>query len=141
MQIEHPSKTLTEAMGAAIHRDLSPIRYQRWTAAMKKEGIDPRDAPYAERRPRYEELEVVMFPEQWSSTALGYGGIGGAAMTPAYTVVVMCRRNQEACIYWGCDRLGLKLDLQEPKDIKDLEYILENRSSHIQARTRRSKTS
>ena len=40
-----------------------------------------------------------MFPETWPSTALGFGGIGGAAITPAYTVVVLCQRT--AAVYWG----------------------------------------
>lgn len=52
------------------------------------------------RRPSADECEVVaMFPQTWGSTALGFGGIGGAAMTPAYTVVVRGPAGQEA-VYW-----------------------------------------
>lgn len=34
------------------------------------------------------EIDVVMFPQTWGSTALGFGGIGGRAITTAYTVVI-----------------------------------------------------
>jgi hypothetical protein len=40
-----------------------------------------------------------MFPETWASTALGFGGMGGSAMTPAYTVVVA--RPKLALVYWA----------------------------------------
>lgn len=33
------------------------------------------------------EFEAEMFPQTWSSTALGFGGIGGQAITTAYTTV------------------------------------------------------
>lgn len=33
-------------------------------------------------------LDWYAFPQTWSSTALGFGGIGGAAMTRAQTVIV-----------------------------------------------------
>lgn len=29
-----------------------------------------------------------MFPQAWGSTSLGFGGIGGQAMTSAYTTVI-----------------------------------------------------
>lgn len=32
-------------------------------------------------------LLVEVFPQLWSSTALGFGGIGGQAMTTAYTTI------------------------------------------------------
>lgn len=41
------------------------------------------------RRPRQDELTVVaFFPQIWGSTAMGFNGIGGAAITTAYTVVL-----------------------------------------------------
>ena len=32
-------------------------------------------------------FEAEMFPQTWGSTALGFGGIGGQAITTAYTTV------------------------------------------------------
>jgi hypothetical protein len=52
------------------------------------------------RRPAVHEITVVgMFPQTWSSTALGFGGIGGQAITTAYTVVLEC--NSEYAVYFG----------------------------------------
>ena len=36
----------------------------------------------------YPEFEMTMFLQTWGSTALGFSGIGGQAMTSAYTTVV-----------------------------------------------------
>lgn len=35
------------------------------------------------------EFEFYMFPQIWGSTSLGFGGIGGQAMTSAYTTVIV----------------------------------------------------
>jgi hypothetical protein len=42
-----------------------------------------------------------MFPQMWGSTALGFGGIGGAAMTSAYTVIVFGCNRTDACVYFN----------------------------------------
>ncbi len=53
------------------------------------------------RRPTAYEITVVaMFPQQWSSTALGFGGIGGQAFTTAYTVV-LCGPMGDHLVYFG----------------------------------------
>lgn len=44
-------------------------------------------------RPMVSDLTIIHFPQTWGSTALGFGGIGGAAMTTAYTTVIICRNN------------------------------------------------
>lgn len=35
------------------------------------------------------EFEFYMFPQVWGDTSLGFGGIGGQAMTSAYTTVIV----------------------------------------------------
>lgn len=40
-----------------------------------------------------------MFPQLWPSTALGFGGIGGQAMTTAHTAVI--RHGDVCAIYFG----------------------------------------
>lgn len=55
-------------------------------------------APY-KGRPTISDLEIIHFPQTWGSTALGFGGMGGAAMTTAYTTVILCRGN--AAIFFG----------------------------------------
>ena len=59
------------------------------------------------RRPDMDDIEVVgMFNQLWGSTALGFGGIGGQAMTNAYTVVLSC--GTEHAVYFG-GRFAYKL--------------------------------
>lgn len=61
-------------------------------------------------RPTEREVRVVMFPQIWGSTAKGYGGMGGAAMTEAYTVVVSTR--SDACVYFQSSTLAYRVDLR-----------------------------
>lgn len=80
---------------AALLRDLSDVKeqlYARIDGKRQPSGTRP-------RRPHAGEIEVYSFPQEWSSTALGFGGIGGQAFTTATTVVVACR--DEACVYFG----------------------------------------
>lgn len=45
-----------------------------------------------DRMQRYKEagiFEVYVFEQTWGSTALGFGGIGGSALTTAWTHVIM----------------------------------------------------
>ena len=46
------------------------------------------------------EFDVYAFPQLWGSTALGFGGIGGQAMTEALTVVVIHRTSHIAGVYF-----------------------------------------
>jgi hypothetical protein len=49
-----------------------------------------------------ENLYWYSFPQLWGSTALGFGGIGGACMTTAQTVVVMTHDGVgKAAVYFG----------------------------------------
>jgi hypothetical protein len=43
----------------------------------------------------------AMFTQTWSSTALGFGGLGGAAITSAYVVVLDSHQGKGFCVYFG----------------------------------------
>lgn len=119
-------QTLHLALGAAIHRDLPQIQYEQrdWEAEhLLRERVGREEfarlqaagqlppARQRVRRPGEEEVDVVMFPQTWGSTALGYGGIGGAAVTTAYTVVVQSQG--VACVYFGGDHLAYTVPVSE----------------------------
>jgi hypothetical protein len=119
MRIGLPFDALHEAIAAATHRDFSEITYedrdwdayrgmnaQEQVAAMKSKTIP---MVTKTRRPFSDELEIIMFPQTWGSTALGYGGMGGAAMTAAYTIILSFHL-QTYCVYFGCGRLAYKLE-------------------------------
>ncbi len=91
--------SLAAALYGALLVDLPPVDYRQWTPAMKRRGVNAEDAPTVQRRPREDECEVRHFLHTWGSTALGFGGIGGCAMTSAYTTVVM--RGHDAAVYFA----------------------------------------
>ena len=111
MQIGSPIEAVSSAIYHAAHIAFSDIHYQdRDWDALQALGLEERqkvrlnnDYPLVSkvRRPEVREVQVTaMFPQTWPSTALGFGGIGGAAMTPAYTVVVRGPTGQ-AAVYWA----------------------------------------
>lgn len=48
------------------------------------------------------DFEMYSFEQIWPSTALGFGGIGGAAMTAAQTYVFIPKQKTDKCfVYFG----------------------------------------
>lgn len=91
------------AFPALAHRMRDYQAMEGWSQEKRYEASKNGTVPYIDttRRPEVSECEVVaMFAQTWGSTALGFGGIGGAAMTPAYTVVVRSPDGTFA-VYWA----------------------------------------
>lgn len=136
MQLSSSVNSLAKSLYSALHVDLSDIyylnrdwdKYNDLSEADKKECIKNNTCPMIEkiRRPSEYDVEVFsMFAQTWGSTALGFGGIGGAAMTQAYTVIIYCRSLGEFTVYWNGDFAykvlaknedGLKLFLEDVKN-------------------------
>ena len=95
-----PITSMALAIGHAIHVGLPAVVVDMYE--WDRTYIPPTRIKVAdsERRPHMGEVEVYQFPQQWSSTALGFGGIGGQAFTTAPTTIVMDARNN-ACVYFG----------------------------------------
>lgn len=54
------------------------------------------------RRRIVEKYTIYDFDQMWASTALGFGGIGGSAMTTARTYVLIPASDEEkAYVYYG----------------------------------------
>jgi hypothetical protein len=80
-------------------RDFEKIRAAK-TAEEKAQALHATTP--AHRRPTTRDFGVYsMFTQTWGSTALGHGGMGGAAMTTAYTVVLDCYATGEFLVYFG----------------------------------------
>lgn len=110
MQLKSPIEAVSAAIYHAAHIAFPDIHYQDrdWEAleniplAERKKIMIDDTYPMVNkvRRPQPSEVEVVaMFSQTWGSTALGFGGMGGAAMTRAYTVVVRSPTGDVA-VYW-----------------------------------------
>lgn len=131
MQLGSPIDAVAAATFHAAHIAFSDVHYQtRDWAAVEGLSMEERrkvqlDNSYPMldqvRRPDISEIQVTaMFPQMWGSTALGFGGLGGAAMTPAYTVVVTGPSNQVA-VYWG-GRHAYTLDMNTISDQQRADF-------------------
>jgi hypothetical protein len=87
MRAGDPITSLAMSVTRAIDRDLPDIEFER------------RDGSKSRRRPHEGEIDVHLFPQTWGSTALGFGGIGGASMTTGDVVVVM--QGAAAAVYFA----------------------------------------
>lgn len=66
-------------------------------------------------------IDVHSFPQTWGSTALGYDGIGGSAMTTAQTIVLYNSKANIVRVYFGSDRLAYQIDNPTEEFFKDLD--------------------
>jgi len=108
--VDNPFRDLHEALAHAQYEGFSDIEYETRdfeaiqkakTAAEKAEALH-KTTP-AVRRPHSSRDFWVhsMFPQSWGSTAMGHGGMGGASMTTAYTIILECPFTQEFLVYFG----------------------------------------
>lgn len=111
MQLPSPIATVASALHHAAFVALPLVSYQTrdlaamrgWSSDKRMEAMRTKTEPMKNvvRRPDETQCEVhAMFTQTWGSTALGYGGIGGAAMTPAYTVIIAGPEGHLA-VYWN----------------------------------------
>lgn len=139
MNLSSPILCLHAALASALHKDLLPVEHQvpdydAIAKARKKGQPEPglRERPYklTKMRPREDETETILFPQTWGSTALGYGGMGGAAITTAYTVVVRTRAS--ACVYFGqSGRLAYLVNLQDCTEEQRKAFIADLHSHNL----------
>lgn len=53
------------------------------------------------KRTTCDQFEIYIFEQIWPSTSLGFGGIGGSAITLANTYVFICTYCNKAFVYFG----------------------------------------
>lgn len=89
--------SLAHAIFSACLKDLPDMHYQ-----YRKPGQPESATVNKSRRPdHYDLMSVVLFQQMWGSTALGFGGMGGAAMTTA-DVVIVEGPDMARAVYFGC---------------------------------------
>ena len=84
-------KQVLPAIAAALEADLPEIEHSffRGGKIVKEMG-----------RPTQHDVEIYAFPQSWSDTSLGFGGMAGQAFTSAYTTVVISEL-RHAVVYIG----------------------------------------
>ena len=61
-------------------------------------------------RPTIDDFELHTFEQTWGSTALGFGGIGGQAMTRARTYVFIPVSCNQKCFVYFAGRFAYAVD-------------------------------
>lgn len=102
--LDSPVQLLSDCLADVIYEDRLPQidylnrNWDEWKKLSSQERANIDELTYenrpdlwinCQRKPRKSDVKIIaFFPQVWGSTALGFGGIGGAAMTTAYTVVI-----------------------------------------------------
>ena len=74
------------------------------------EVTDFKREKHAKRPTQYDIQGIEVFQQMWGSTALGFGGIGGAAMTTC-NVIIITGPMGDRCVYFGS---GFAYHIQRP---------------------------
>lgn len=113
----NPLTALAGALNAACARDLPAIRYlvmdeaaftmlpveeRRVVAAEERRtGVYAGPTRTMTRRPHQEECSVVIFPQTWATSAMGYDDSGVTESSTGYTIVVECAAAGARAVYFG----------------------------------------
>lgn len=65
---------------------------------------------YTEEHPKIDDFELYTFNQTWGSTALGFGGIGGQAITSARTYVFIPMTCNQRCFVYFAGKFAYSAD-------------------------------
>jgi hypothetical protein len=133
MNAHNPIETLAGCMAHAAYEAFPEYKYQdrdwakhdKWRATLTREEMKTAVAPadcFVEktRKHTFYDLTVYsMFPQTWSSTALGFGGIGGQAITSAYVCIIESNLVGGYAVYFG-GRLAYVINRPNEKFMEDV---------------------
>jgi hypothetical protein len=114
-----------EAFPEYRYQDRNWALHDRWRATLTREEMKTAVAPpecFVEktRKHTFYDLTVyAMFPQSWGSTALGFGGIGGQAITSAYVCVIESNLVGGYAVYFG-GRLAYVINRPNEKFMTDI---------------------
>jgi hypothetical protein len=98
--LQNPVGTLASCLAHAMYQGFPEIVYETRDWSRSKE--EPMAMVSKTRHHSEYDVEVyAVFAQVWASTALGFGGLGGQAITTAYTTVLRSSVTDEFCIYFG----------------------------------------
>jgi hypothetical protein len=133
MNATNPIETLAGCMAHAAYEAFPEYKYQdrnwakhdKWRATLTREEMKTAVAPadcFVEKSRKHSLYDLTvynMFPQTWSSTALGFGGIGGQAITSAYVCIIESNLVGGYAVYFG-GRLAYVIDRPNEKFIEDI---------------------
>ena len=77
------------------------------------------------QQPTVDDFEVHIFEQVWGSTALGFGGMGGQAITTARTYVFVPVTCDQKCFVYFAGKFAYAVDYSEKfmKDVYDENMV------------------
>lgn len=128
MNATNPIETLAGAMAHAAYEAFSLYHYKdrdwakhdKWRSTLSREEMKTAIAPddcmidKTRKHSMYDTTVAAMFVQTWGSTALGFGGIGGQAITSAYVSVIESNLTGEHAVYFH-GRLAYVIDRPNEK--------------------------
>jgi len=101
MQLDNPIQALAQALAHAQYEGFPEYEYQDRDWEHFRNTKENRLVTKHAKHRSWDLIVYAMFPQTWSSTALGFGGIGGQAVTPAYTIIIESEHGLGYCVYFG----------------------------------------
>ena len=94
-------ENLHSALAHAMYEGFPPIEYEDrdWNHFNKTK--EHKTLKKTRRHSQHDIVVAGMWDQAWGSTALGFGGIGGQAITVAYTIVLESQYGGGHCVYFG----------------------------------------
>jgi hypothetical protein len=114
-----------EAFPEYKYQDRNWAKHDQWRATLtieqRKTAVAPPDCFVEKTRKHsfYDLTVYSMFPQTWSSTALGFGGIGGQAITSAYVCIIESNLVGGYAVYFS-SRLAYVINRPNEKFIEDI---------------------
>lgn len=134
MNATNPIETLAGCMAHAayvafpeyVYQDRDWTKHDKWRSTLTREEMKTAVAPAdcfimkARKHTMYDLTLYNMFPQTWSSTALGFGGIGGQAITSAYVCIIESDLVGGYAVYFG-GRFAYVINRPNEKFIEDIQ--------------------
>lgn len=92
---EKLSHTFTQQVGGKDGQSLRDF----WETRIVKRNISTWMTQ--EEHSQWSDIDLHLVNQTWGSTSCGWGGIGGAAITASYTLIIENRNYGIACVYYG----------------------------------------
>lgn len=125
---DNPVGNLHACLAHAVYQGFDDIVYEDRDWEHYQKTKEDKRITKTRKHSEYDISVQAMFPQVWGSTALGFGGIGGAAMTTAYTIVLTSDVQGHYCVYFG-SQLAYKIDRPNRVFFEDVA----NMSMHARA--------
>lgn len=120
MRISSSIDHLVSSIAHAAYEGLSDIEYEDRDWEHFRKTKEHRTVKKVRKHTVGDVDVYAMFAQTWGSTALGFGGLGGAAMTPAYTVVLKSAIAENGfCVYFA-GRFAYRIDRPNPMFFQDV---------------------